>query len=200
MNLDYPGLELVGIDPLILVVDDFCTATELELVREIAMLDMHQSTVTEAAAEAAGKTVRTSSSGSLPKWSVPWLTERVTQLTGYPAAHMESVQVTRYRSGERYSRHVDAVDLATADGRDWDANGGNRLVTVLVYMNDVASGGGTQFDTVTIVPQLGRAVVFFPSTTDGQPDVRTGHEALPPIDCEKWAMQVWVRQRPTDFE
>jgi prolyl 4-hydroxylase len=182
---------MISEDPPIYVIDNFCTPAEIELVRQIALIDMQPSETTHGAV-----TRRTSRSGGAPKWSVEWLTDRVSQLTGWPASHMESIQVTHYAAGQDYDFHYDAPDPVPDD---WV--GGNRVVTVLVYMNDVERGGGTQFDTVTVLPQAGRAVVFYPSDPEtGEVDQRLGHAALPPIDCEKWVMQVWIRRHPTDFE
>lgn len=182
-------------EPPIHLLDDFCTQAEIALLKEIALIDM-QPSVTTPAVDGDSHTPRTSSTGGVPKWAVPWLTARVTETTAWPASHMESIQVTRYRPGERYARHIDAADPIPAD---WV--GGNRVLTVLIYMNDVEQGGGTQFDMVTVLPKAGRAVLFRPSDPrTGVIDQRLAHEALPPIDCEKWVAQVWVRQGPTNCE
>lgn len=58
-------------------------------------------------------------------------------------------QVGRYYTSQKYANHWDAFDLNTEDGRRFAQNGGQRVGTVLVYLNDVASGGCTAF------PQLG---------------------------------------------
>lgn len=61
-------------------------------------------------------------------------------------------QVGRYYTSQKYNNHWDAFDLNTEDGRRFAQNGGQRVCTVLVYLNDVASGGCTAF------PQLGMKV------------------------------------------
>lgn len=74
-------------------------------------------------------------------------------------------------------------------------NGGQRIVTVLVYLNDVVLGGATYFPELDLYvqPRQGMALVFFPSTIDGRLDEKTLHSALPAIDT-KYVSQVWVRQ------
>lgn len=49
-----------------------------------------------------------------------------------------------------------------------------RQATLLVYLNDVATGGVTHFDRLhlSIQPQCGKALLFFPAIADGTPDPR----------------------------
>lgn len=46
-----------------------------------------------------------------------------------------------------------------------------------------------------IRPKKGTALVFFPSTADGEFDVQTMHAALPAVVDTKYVSQVWVRER-----
>ncbi len=181
-------------DPL--VIDDWLEPGEARVLREVAELGMERSTTEEDGRPAVA---RTSSSASVPKWAVPRLVARAARLTGCPVATFESVHVTRYLSGELYGPHLDAPDCVPAD---WV--GGNRVATVIVYLNDVEVGGGTSFPLVgggtTVVPRAGRAVMFRPTGPDRVPDPRLVHEALPPLGCEKWVAQLWARERATDHE
>lgn len=88
-----------------------------------------------------------------------------------------------------------AFDLSTEDGRRFAANGGQRTVTVLIYLNDVMRGGATRFPTLNldVQPRRGMALVFFPATVDGLLDKMALHAALPAIDT-KFVSQVWIRQ------
>ena len=81
------------------------------------------------------------------------------------------------------------------DGRRFASNGGQRTVTVLVYLNDVARGGATSFPNLNlqIQPRQGMAVVFFPATLDGVLDRQALHAALPALDT-KYVSQIWIRQ------
>jgi len=49
-----------------------------------------------------------------------------------------------------------------------------RQATLLVYLNDVNQGGMTHFDRLglSIKPQCGKALLFFPAFSDGTPDPR----------------------------
>ena len=78
-------------------------------------------------------------------------------------------------------------------------NGGQRIVTVLVYLNNVPRGGATAFPNLNleVQPRRGMALVFFPSTLDGLLDKMALHAALPAVDV-KYVSQVWIRQ--SDYE
>eukprot|EP00966_Prymnesium_polylepis_P117360 2712301-Prymnesium_polylepis.1 len=66
-------------------------------------------------------------------------------LTGKPYGHMELPQVARYTDSQRYVEHYDGVDPHTEAGRAFCANGGQRIATVLMYLNHVRDGGCTFF-------------------------------------------------------
>jgi prolyl 4-hydroxylase len=113
---------------------------------------------------------------------------RAGMLLGLPFNNVETVYVTRYREGEYYKAHEDFYP-----GFD-----GDRLYTVLIYLNDLEEeqGGGTIFDKLNIgvKPKLGRAVIWTNTNPDGSHHPETRHEALPVKNgAEKWVIQLWFR-------
>jgi len=138
---------------------------------------------------------RTSSTCYLAREDLPEYLAKVTALTGKPSAHCELPQVGRYLPSQQYLQHFDAFDLGTEDGRRFASNGGQRTVTVLVYLNDVPRGGQTAFPSlgIDVQPRRGTAIVFFPATVDGYLDKMALHAALPAVDV-KYVSQVWIRQ------
>jgi len=101
----------------------------------------------------------------------------------------------RYLPNQYYKQHFDAFDLGTEDGQRFAQNGGQRVATVLVYLNDVPAGGQTSFPRagIAVSPRRGSAVVFFPASLDGELDQRALHAAEDAVS-EKWVSQIWVRQ------
>ena len=62
---------------------------------------------------------------------------------------------------------------------------------MLIYLNDVNDGGHTSFPILelSIKPEQGSALVFFPATLDGKVDRLALHAAEPAVS-EKWVCQV----------
>jgi len=78
-----------------------------------------------------------------------------------------------------------------------------RILTAYLYLNDVTSGGGTNFDklNITVMPKRGRALLW-PSVLDEDPnkkDDRTTHQALPVGEgAKKFGANAWFHLR--DFK
>jgi prolyl 4-hydroxylase len=108
---------------------------------------------------------------------------------------MELPQVARYTAGQRYVEHYDGVDPHTTEGRAFCQNGGQRIATVLIYLNDVNEGGSTFFERINFEakPKKGRSLIFFPGFINGELDLDALHAGMPAVDT-KWVAQVWIRQ------
>eukprot|EP00966_Prymnesium_polylepis_P307018 7094713-Prymnesium_polylepis.2 len=109
---------------------------------------------------------------------------------------MEDPQVARYERGQSYEPHCDGPEANDPQGASFFGCGGQRLLTILVYLNDVPRGGRTRFNqlAVDVAPACGKAIVFAPAFLNGQLDASMVHEALPAEDT-KWVCQIWIRQR-----
>jgi len=126
---------------------------------------------------------------------------RASSLVGIPLPHAEKFQLINYGPSQEYQAHYDAFDPSMPRGqRNW-VRGGQRLVTVLVYLNAVASGGHTSFSNleVSVEPAPGKALVFYncyPNTNRRHP--LTLHAGDPVGSGEKWAFNLWFREYPRD--
>lgn len=194
VNPNYPGLRLVHVNPPIFAVDNFLTPMECLFLVNAAIDAFGPAPVVGKGAGEVSPS-RTSSTCYLAREDLPDYMRKVSLLTGKPVEHCELPQVGRYFPTQQYLQHFDAFDLSNEDGRRFAANGGQRTVTVLVYLNDVAQGGSTAFPALglQVQPRQGTALVFFPATVDGLLDKMALHAALPAIDT-KFVSQVWIRQ------
>ena len=194
INPNYPNLRVLHQHPPVFAVDDFLTQTECDFLISVAQDSF---TAAPVVGKGAGEVSpsRTSSTCYLAREDLPLLLQKVTELTGKPAEHCELPQVGRYLPSQQYLQHFDAFDLTNEDGRRFAANGGQRTVTVLIYLNDVKNGGHTSFPALKldVQPKRGTALVFFPSTVDGLLDKNALHAAKPAVDV-KYVSQVWIRQ------
>ncbi len=116
----------------------------------------------------------------------------IARLTGLPQESQEPMQILRYLPGGEYKPHFDAFPQGAPDL----AHGGNRILTVIFYLNNVIKGGGTAFPEagLTVEPLLGTGVVFRSLRNDGSVDPFSLHAGLPVLAGEKWIMTCWIRQ------
>jgi prolyl 4-hydroxylase len=136
--------------------------------------------------------VRTSSSAFLKIGSANWLSERVAETILLPTNHFESPQICHYLPGQEYLPHHDAF----SGGSEHLNSGGNRVATVICYLNDCKDGGSTTFPLVglDVKPNKGSACIFFPACMNGGLDGRLLHGGAEVTQGEKWLAQVWIRQ------
>lgn len=122
---------------------------------------------------------------------------RIERLTKIPAAHGEGLQVLRYRGAQEYKPHFDFFEPQSPDEARQIDLAGNRVGTLILYLNDVEKGGGTYFPQLNLAihPKKGSALWFAYLGADGVPDMRSEHAGLPVLAGEKWIATKWLRQR-----
>jgi prolyl 4-hydroxylase len=125
------------------------------------------------------------------------LDRRIAELMGQPVEHGEGLQIMHYREGGEYRPHFDFFALEQAGSHVHLRTGGQRVATLIMYLNDVEAGGGTSFPKLglEIKPKKGSAVYFEYANSLGQLDELTLHAGEPVLQGEKWIMTKWMRQR-----
>src|SRR5690606_32951543 len=73
------------------------------------------------------------------------LEARIARLVDWPIENGEGLQVLHYRPGAEYKPHYDYFDPAEPGTPSIVRRGGQRVATLIVYLNDPARGGGTTF-------------------------------------------------------
>lgn len=124
--------------------------------------------------------------------------QKIATVTGFPSDFSEDLQLLEYHPGQYYKRHHDYIPSHK------NGPSGPRVITVLLYLNDVEEGGATRFNELTegaepidIYPKRGSALIW-PSSLDEdilESDLRTDHEALPVIKGMKYAANAWLHLR-----
>ncbi|WP_042460222.1 2OG-Fe(II) oxygenase [Neobacillus dielmonensis] len=125
-------------------------------------------------------------------WLVTAIEKRIAELTNYPVENGEGLQVLNYKIGEEYKPHFDYFPSTRVNPEQ----GGQRIGTLLIYLNDVPAGGETVFPKagVTIVPKKGTAVYFHYGNSKNQVDRMSLHTSIPVAQGEKWVATKWIRQ------
>lgn len=121
--------------------------------------------------------------------------QRIATLLAWPVENGEGLQVLRYRPGAQYRPHHDYFDPAEPGTAAVLQRGGQRVGTVVIYLNTPTRGGATTFPDVglEVAPVRGNAVFF--SYERPHPDTRTLHGGAPVIEGEKWVATKWLRER-----
>lgn len=117
------------------------------------------------------------------------LNRRLAVASGSEYACGEPLLILRYRPGQHYLNHLDALP-----GLE-----NQRVKTALVYLNDGFEGGYTAFPAAgqSYRGQTGDAIVFRNVGDDGRPDQASMHAGLPVTQGEKYLASRWIRESPT---
>jgi prolyl 4-hydroxylase len=191
-------------DPLVQVIDDFVTEAERHHIIHLAA-DRLDTALVSAVGDATTSDGRTGRVGWVKHDEtaiVHGLVERVCDLVGIPIGHAESLQVVHYGKTQEYRPHFDAYDMNTEKGRQRTKKGGQRIMTALMYLNDVEEGGGTIFPTLHLEVEAkpGRIVIFHNLADHTLADFTRHPKSLhggSPVDAgQKWACNLWFRAAP----
>ena len=119
---------------------------------------------------------------------------RLAQLLGMPVNHGEGLQVLHYGPGQEYEPHYDWFDPEQPGFEAVTAHGGQRVASVVMYLNTPEAGGGTGFPNagLTVTALKGSGVYFAYETGD----TASLHAGLPVERGEKWIATKWLRERP----
>ncbi len=125
------------------------------------------------------------------------LETRLAKLVNMPAENGEGIQILHYARGAEYRPHYDFFAPENPGSAVHMQQGGQRIATLVVYLNDVAAGGETIFPEInfSVAPRKGSAVFFAYCDDSGKVDRLTLHGGAPVTQGEKWIATKWMRQR-----
>ncbi len=120
--------------------------------------------------------------------------QRIASLLDMPTEHGEGLQILHYLPGQEYEPHYDWFDPGQPGFEAVTAKGGQRIASVIMYLNTPEGDGGTHFPSVglTVTAMRGSAVYFAYETGDEA----SLHAGLPVTRGEKWIATKWLRERP----
>lgn len=154
--------------------------------------------ITQGMRQYAEKFTRTSKSIALNQEKdfelISALVDRASTITKHDWTQWEAPVITKYSTGDVFASHNDA---SPTKGSEWADLGGQRVVTVITYLNTCEQGGGTKFDRLnfTMQPQQGSALIFYPADVATlEADERTIHQSLPAVD-DKYIVQLFGRHK-----
>jgi prolyl 4-hydroxylase len=121
--------------------------------------------------------------------------KRIAALLSWPVQNGEGLQVLHYKPGAEYKPHYDYFDPVHPGSASILKRGGQRVGTLLMYLNTPKKGGGTIFPDVglEVAPIKGNACFF--SYDRAHVNTRSLHGGQPVIEGEKWVATKWLRER-----
>lgn len=122
---------------------------------------------------------------------------RIASAAGTDLTMMEAASVLCYARGEQAHEHFDFLDPAVPAYQREIRQGGQRIATCLVYLNDDYEGGTTDFPRLHVSHKASRgdALLFRNVDHAGKPEPRSLHAGRPPIAGEKWVLSTFIRDR-----
>jgi prolyl 4-hydroxylase len=188
--------------PLIAALAGVVTPEECAQLVELARPRLEPSTIAD---PATGKDVVTDRRTSLGMFFRPMendlvarLDRRFSEVAALPVENGEGLQILYYPLGAQFPPHFDFLRPSNAANQQSIERSGQRVSTLIAYLNDVEDGGETAFPRVgwTVFPRRGNAVYFEYANGRGQVDPRTLHAGCPVLRGEKWIATKWMRERP----
>ncbi|MBN8755671.1 MULTISPECIES: 2OG-Fe(II) oxygenase [unclassified Variovorax] len=125
------------------------------------------------------------------------LDRRLSTLMNLPLENGEGLQLLYYPTGAGSEPHHDYLAPTNAANRESIARSGQRVSTLVTYLNDVPAGGQTVFPELglAVSPIRGNACYFEYWDDSGRVDARSLHASAPVERGEKWVMTKWMRER-----
>ncbi len=185
-------------EPRVVVFADFLSTDECEeLMAQAAPRLARSQTVDTATGGSEVNAARTSDGMFFQRGEsllIARIERRIAALLRWPVDHGEGLQILRYRPGAEYKPHHDYFDPAHAGTPKILQRGGQRVGTLVMYLNTPAQGGATSFPDVglEVAAQRGGAVFF--SYDRPHPSTRTLHGGEPVVEGEKWVATKWLRE------
>jgi len=186
--------------PVVAMLDDLMSPEECNELVRLSVIKLQRSTIVD---PTSGREVvidaRSSDGTYFPVNEndfIARLDRRISEVMHWPVENGEGLQILRYGVGGEYKAHFDYFSPSDPGSQVHLAKGGQRVSTLVMYLNDVEAGGETVFPHINlaVVPKKGSAVYFEYCNSHGQVDARTLHGGLPVTAGEKWIATKWMRQ------
>ncbi|TDG43159.1 hypothetical protein AWZ03_010424 [Drosophila navojoa] len=187
-------MEVLVLDPLVVIFHDVLSLREIDGLQEIATPHLKRSLVVRYGVNVQAKLRISAGTWVDPKHNNLTLRieRRISDMVDLNLEGSEPFYIIRYGLGGLYKAHYDYFDSNTND---------NRLATILFYMNDVEQGGATVFPHFgqTVRPKRGNALFWYNIQHNGTVDTRTLHGGCPVLVGSKWIFTQWIHELPNMF-
>ncbi|XP_046673033.1 prolyl 4-hydroxylase subunit alpha-2-like isoform X4 [Homalodisca vitripennis] len=195
-------LEEILISPPIVLVHQAISESEIEDLKNASLNKLSDCQTMHNATLSKTSTYRTCDKGWVDDSATPTaarITRRIGQLANLGMTHSEQHQVACYGLGGEYKLHKDALQGTSLSETNRQ---GQRIATVMLYLNNVTRGGYTVFPLlkVAVAPIKGSAVYWYNILHDSKDDDRSLHGGCPVLLGSKWVLNKWIREGGQEFQ
>jgi prolyl 4-hydroxylase len=203
----YMKKEIINLKPLIYIIEDFLSEEECNHIINISKKHFKKAIVSGAGS---GKNIESSNRTNNTTWLEHYTDDvtkkicaNVSSLVDIPLYNAEKMQVLEYFTGTKFDQHCDSYPKnGTQKSKYCLSQGGQRVVTCLMYLNNVKEGGETEFTKIKkkIIPKLGKIVIFYNCDLKNYDVIENSqHKANKVIKGVKYAVNLWFREERIDI-
>ena len=194
------GIRFLMSDPRVIVFEGFLTPAECD---ELIAQSQDRLEVSRVVGNALGENdfhpARVSRGMFFARGESPLVAaveQRISKLIRWPVDHGEAIQILHYGLGGKYDPHYDYFRLDMPATAETTKLAGNRVATLIMYLNTPTRGGGTLFPDVGLEVKARKGDAVFFSYDKPDPSTKTLHGGMPVLKGEKWIATKWLRERP----
>ncbi|XP_017874283.1 PREDICTED: prolyl 4-hydroxylase subunit alpha-2-like [Drosophila arizonae] len=194
-------MELLSENPYMVVFHDVISDSEIQHLRNTAEPLLQHSYVKKSINESVISKVRTAKGSFMRADRLSPESAQVVQRLKQRLGDLSDLNIRRkgynemqylnYDFGGHYLLHTDYFNISMND----------RIVTFLIYLNDVTRGGGTIFPQVKQVvhPEKGKLILWYNMNSNLDYEVDSLHGACPVLIGRKTAIVYWIREHDQMF-
>lgn len=177
-------------------VENLVTPEEVEYIIETAKTRFSNSTIVSGKDES----IRKSETAWLRKSEpvIKDIFERLSKQFKFNLKNVEDLQVVRYTPGGYYNEHHDSCCDDNDHCRDFAKKSGQRVLTILMYLNDEFEDGYTHFPNLSLQLKANKygGIVFYPLELGGSRcHPNSLHKGTPVTSGTKYICNIWVREK-----
>jgi len=178
--------------------DNFLSKGECTNLMALIDTNLRPSTVSDEKDTCKVSNYRTSKTSDLHYFQDPFflsIDRRISEWMGLHPFLGETMQAQRYEPGQYYKEHWDFFTPHTKEYKVYCSWMGQRTWTSMIYLKDVEEGGETYFKhlNLRIKPKRGMLLAWNNLYKNGIPNLKTMHEACPPVSGNKYVITKWWR-------
>jgi len=199
-----PPVRALREQPSIRLCEGFATAAECQWLINLASHSLHRAKIYRK--DAAGHVASDSRTNTEANYTIvhadivlSLIRDRLAAAAGTTTNGFEIAKLLHYEPGQQFDLHCDFQEPITPALRQEVERHGQRVATVLVYLNEDYEGGETDFPRAQLrhKGRRGDALVFANVTASGALDYDTLHAGRAPTSGVKWLLSQWIRSKTT---